>query len=167
MLAIALLLAAAQANPATAQAPCAAPGLLPPELAGWATPRALVAATAAGELDTATLSVGNAIEATLAPTPHVAYPVQPGHAGAATTHGGLFAFTATEAGSYRVALGAAAWIDLVAEGKSVTSTAHAHGPECTVVRKLVDFPLKPGRYILQVSDAADPALTLMIARLPG
>ncbi len=165
MLATLLTLAAAQAMPMPAPAPCAAPGKLPPELAGWTSPRAVTAATTRDELGAATLPLGAGMRATLAQTPRVAYPVQPEHPGTATTHGGLFAFTVTDAGTYRVALSGPAWIDLVAGSEAVASSAHGHGPDCTGVRKMVDFPLKPGRYLLQVSGAPEPAIELLVARL--
>ena len=166
MLATLLTLAAAQATPMPGPAVCAAPGRLPPELAGWATPRAVTAAVTRAELGDATLPLGTAGRATLSPTPRVAYPVQPGHAGTAATYGGLVAFTATEAGTYRVALSGPAWIDMVAEGKTVESPAHGHVPDCTGIRKQVDFALMPGRYLLEVSDAAEPVIELLVARLP-
>lgn len=165
MLATLLTLAAAQAMPMPMPAVCAAPGKLPPELAGWASPRPAAAATVQEELGEATLTLGAGARVTLSPTPRVAYPVQPAHPGTASTNGGLFAFAVTEAGSYRVALSGPAWIDMVADGKPVGSAAH--GPDCTGIRKQVDFALKPGRYLLQVSGASDPVLELLVARLPG
>ncbi len=51
-------------------------------------------------------------------------------------------------------------------GKSLSSVAHAHGPDCTGVRKMVDFRLSPGAYILQLSGATEASLPVMIVRLP-
>lgn len=70
------------------------------------------------------------------------------------------------AGTYRVALGAPAWIDLLADGEPLASTGHGHGPACTGVAKTVDFRLQPGRYVLQLSGASQAETTVMAARLP-
>ncbi|ABE63535.1 hypothetical protein Nham_2757 [Nitrobacter hamburgensis X14] len=61
-----------------------------------------------------------------------------------------------EAGTYRVALDSAAWIDLVRGRQAVISIAHGHGPACTGIRKIVDFPLAPGLYTLQIAANGQP-----------
>ena len=162
-----LLLAAAPVAGQTPAPACSTPGALPPELAGWASPRPLTAATTGKELGLATLPLGAAVRTSLAPTPRVAFVVTPEHQPAADTRSGLFVITVIESGTYRIALGAPAWIDVLADGKPVASIAHGHGPACTGVRKLVDFSLRPGRYVLQVSGTTEAALTLMVARHPG
>ena len=157
------------ASPAAAQvAPACTGGVKPPpELASWTTPKPLTAARSVRELGLATLSPGQAARAALTGTPRLTFAIPPEHRAAAATNGGLFAFTVTQAGAYRVALGAAVWIDVVANGQAVASSAHGHGPACSGIRKQVDFALQPGRYVLQVSGASDPALTLMVTRLPA
>ncbi len=65
-----------------------------------------------------------------------------------------------------MALGSGAWIDILKGGKAVASTAHGHGPDCTGIRKMVDFPLTPGRYTLQIAANGEAALPLLVARLP-
>ena len=146
------------------QAPCpATPAALPPELAGWAAAVPITAASMPGDLALATIVPGRGVRATLSPVDKVSYPVATTHAGEPGTSGGLFAFTVTLAGTYRVALGAGAWIDVVRDGRFVPSSAHGRGPACSPVRKMVDFKLTPGRYLLQVSANKSPTLALMIA----
>jgi hypothetical protein len=82
------------------------------------------------------------------------------------SYGGLIGVTVAQPGSYRVALSSGAWIDLVRDGKAVTSTAHGHGPACTGVLKMVDFPLTPGRYTLQIGANGGARMTVLVARLP-
>ncbi|WP_375381321.1 homogentisate 1,2-dioxygenase [uncultured Sphingomonas sp.] len=147
-----------------AQAPCpATPAALPPELAGWAAAVPITAASMPGELALATIVPGRGVRATLSPVAKVSYPVAPAHAGEPGTSGGLFAFAVTKSGTYRVALGAGPWIDMVRDGRFVASSAHGRGPACSPVRKMVDFTLTPGRYLLQVSGNKAPTLALMIA----
>ena len=71
----------------------------------------------------------------------------------------------TEAARYRIALGAGAWIDVVEDGRAVTSVAHAHGPACSGIHKTVDFDLAPGKYVLQVAGSDAPVATVMVAKL--
>jgi len=159
---------AAQMKPA-ADASCpATPAPLPAALAGWADKAAMTAATKASRptLADAQLSLGTAVDLALKPTPEVAYPLRPAKPGGVASHGGLVGFSVTEAGTYRVALGSGAWIDVVRGGKAAASTAHGHGPACSGVRKMVDFPLTPGRYILQIAGNGTPSIAVMVTRLP-
>ncbi len=156
--------AAAQEEAAPA---CTAPAPLPPELAGWGVPHAAVkAANKAGDARRAALPIGTAADATLVPTPTIRFALDPEKPGGSVSHGGLFSFTVAEPGNYRVALGSGAWVDVIADGKAAVSTAHGRGPDCTGVRKMVDYRLDAGRYLLQVSANGSPALSLMVSRLP-
>jgi len=139
---------------------------LPAELAGWNTREPLKAGKSADKLDNATLGIGTAVDAALLGTPDVKYASRPEKPGGSVSYGGLFAFTAQEAGRFRVALGSGAWIDVVRDGETVESVAHGHGPECSGVRKMVDFDLAPGTYTLQIAANGQPDLALLVTRLP-
>jgi homogentisate 1,2-dioxygenase len=65
-----------------------------------------------------------------------------------------------------VALGSGAWIDVLKGKAAMASVAHGHGPDCSGIRKMVDFRLSPGRYTLQIAANGEQTLPLMIARLP-
>ena len=140
---IALLLAQAAvlACPAT-------PVALPAEYAGWSAGVPVAAAAEPAAVGDAMLTVGRGARASLQPAAALKLPVVPKRAG---SHGGLFAFEAASPGRYRVALGAGAWVEVVANGAALASVAHGHGPACSAVRKIVDYDLKPGRYLLQVT----------------
>lgn len=164
-----VLSALASASPAIAQhqhaaAACASPAPLPAGLAGWTAALPVAAAVRAGDVGRAMLPIGKGARATLAAATAVTYPVAPSRT--RDGRGGLFGFTIKQAGRYRVALGASAWIDVVGDGRAATSVAHGHGPKCSAVRKMVDFDVTPGRYVLQVVGAERPTLDLMVARLP-
>lgn len=150
-------------GPPVAHACPATSAPLPPDLAGWRQATALTAATGTAGLALATLRPGRAADATLVPVEQVTFPVAPEHAPAAGIYGGLLAFTVTQAGTYRISLGAGAWIDLVKDGQVIASAGHGHGPDCSGVRKQVDFALAPGPHLLQVSGAGAPALRVMVA----
>jgi hypothetical protein len=139
---------------------CPVRPVIPAGLAGW---RAMTP-VAAGRAP-AVIGVGRGARATLLPGDTVTYALPPARAGAAGTSGGVFAFEVARAGTYRVALGGGAWIDVVQGGTALASKAHARGPACSPVRKMVDFDLARGRYLLQVAGSPTPTLGLIVARL--
>jgi hypothetical protein len=139
---------------------CPVEGVIPPELAGW---RAMVPASAAR--NPVAIPVGTGVRAKLLPGGDVVYPVAPAKKGAPGTSGGVFVFEVARAGRYRVALGAGAWIDVVQGSTVLQSKAHGHGPQCSPVRKMVDFDLAAGRHLLELSGAPSGTLALMVAKL--
>jgi hypothetical protein len=165
LLALAAPSAAQQEGPAAHDCP-ATPAALPPELASWDARTPATAGTQPDQLDGATLTIGRAVDATLARTPDVHYTIRPEQPGGSVSYGGIFAFTVTDAGTYRVALGSGAWIDVVKDGETVTSIAHGHGPDCSTVRKMVDFPFAPGSYTLQIAASGQEQLPLLVTRVP-
>lgn len=149
-LTLALLL---QATPAA----CATPAPLPASLTGFRDPIAVVTG---GDV-----LVGKAARVTLGPPGQTRFAVAPGKAAGVNSYAGQLAFRVASAGTYRVALDSGLWVDVVANGKTVASATHGHGPACSGVRKMVDFVLTPGRYVIQLSGAAKPAAVVMVARI--
>ncbi|WP_425908581.1 hypothetical protein [Nitrobacter sp. TKz-YC02] len=167
----ALGLAAVAAGPIEAQEAatppaCAAPVAPTGELEPWTTPFQLKAADTETTTSQSRLPVGQAASLTLLRTPDVRYPRRPEKPGGSVSYGGLVLIYVHEAGTYRVALDSVAWIDLVRDEQAVKSTAHGHGPNCTGIRKMVDYPLTPGPYVLQISANGRPQMTMLLARLP-
>ncbi|WEK43594.1 MAG: homogentisate 1,2-dioxygenase [Candidatus Sphingomonas colombiensis] len=111
----------------------------------------------------ALLPIGSSALVALLPTSQVSYAVPPAKAGAPASNGGLLGFFVARPGRYRVALGNAAWVDVVRDGKSLTSVAHNHGPACSGIRKMVDFDLSPGRYLLQIAGSDALASGVMVS----
>ncbi|MFC0202816.1 hypothetical protein [Novosphingobium soli] len=153
--------------PPTDAAPdCAAPATLPPPLAAWTRPVPMAAVGKAGALRRAVLQPDQAVTLALMPTPKVSYPVRPEKPGGSVSYGGLARFAVTQAGTWRVALGSGAWIDVVKDGRASVSVAHGHGPECSGIRKMVDYDLSPGTYALQVAANGSHSIRLLVTRLP-
>jgi hypothetical protein len=142
---------------ATAPTACATPVPPPPALVGWDR---TVPVVAGGDV-----VVGQAYTATLQPVGTVRFVVAPERAAKPDSMGGVVDFRVASAGTYRVALDTGVWIDVVQDGKVVASATHGHGPQCSGIRKMVDFKLAPGRYDLQLSGAAKPAVRVMVARV--
>ncbi|MEG3150030.1 homogentisate 1,2-dioxygenase [Sphingomonas sp. ZT3P38] len=157
------MIGAIPSNAAAQEATCP---VLPLELAGWASPSPVVAATTAADLPRAIVTIGRRADLALSPSAKIVFAVAPGKAPAATTNSGMAGFTVAAAGTYRVALGTAAWITIAKDGAVLQSVAHKHGLGCAGVRKMVDFTLTPGAYVLQIEGAPATVAAVLIARLP-
>lgn len=138
----------------------------PADLAAWSSRTPFAAAKDRASLDAARLVIGRAVEATLLPTGDVGFVSPPERPGSADRHSGMFSFDVAEAGSYRVALGGGGWIDVLENGKSVTSSGHGKGLACTGIGKTVTFPLQAGRHVLQIAGSDKPVTGVLIVRVP-
>ncbi|MDR3497306.1 MAG: hypothetical protein P4L82_22160 [Ancalomicrobiaceae bacterium] len=170
LLALATALApptAAAADPTPPKcAEAASAATLPANLAAWPRRAPVATAAAPGGIDTADIALGAAVDAELLPAGSVTYAIHPEKPGVPTGSGGLLRLNLAEAGTYRVVLGARAWIDIVSAGQLVPSVGHAEGPACSGIRKLVDFTLVPGIYVLQLSGSDAAVAGLLVVKLP-
>jgi len=139
---------------------------IPPELSSWSHKTPLTAARDEASLGSAVLAPGAAVELTLAETPAVSYIVRPSHPGGSVSHGGMLGVAIATPGTYRVAIGSGAWVDLVKGKILLESTGHGHGPNCSGIRKMVDFALQPGSYVLQIAGNGEAHIPVLIAKLP-
>ncbi|HVI99165.1 MAG TPA: hypothetical protein VM657_08875 [Sphingomonas sp.] len=146
MLSLLLPLLVAQAAPVAA---CDRPAELPPALAGWRQPTAAPAIGKAFAVEARDPATVRGLAATSV--------ARPGRAA-------LVPIEIAVAGTYRVALSEAAWVDMVRDGAVLASVSHAHGPACSGIRKIVDFKLTPGRYALQLSGMKTDRVRMMIIR---
>jgi len=162
--AAALALGEGQVWAQTPAAPaCAAPVAPSGEYAPWTNP---VAIKAGGDPAAAPLlPLGTAARVTLIATPKVKYEVRPEKPGGTVSYGGILILDITKNSSYRIALSSAAWLDVIGKDGALRSTAHGHGPDCTGIRKVVEFPLQPGRYTVQI--AANGADEITVMALPS
>jgi hypothetical protein len=159
------------AAPAFAQRPntvppdtCAAKAPPPPSMAAWSTPSPLPAARSEADLPRAALQVGKAVQASFAPVAEVKYRVPPEKADGPATYGGLYALTITEQGVYRIAASAAPWMDVFAGTTPTKSGRFGHGPACTGIGKMVEFPLQPGTYLVQFSESLTPTTEILVVK---
>ena len=143
-----------QAAPAAAAPVCTATVAPPAGLGAWATISGIT-------MDA--IEPGKTTGLMLRQAGEVNFALPPERAPAAGTFGGVYHVTIATAGTYRVALQAGAWIDLVRDGKSLTSVGHMEGPACSGIRKIVDFALEPGTYTLQLSGAKAAQMRVLIA----
>lgn len=160
---LATIAAHAQQAPAHTQHACAATDAgLKDGLEAWRSKATFVAAGTTAELAGAELKAGTAVRATLLRTPKVVYPVQPEKPGGSVSYGGLFLLKVVQPGTYRIALSTPAWIDVVKDGKAIPSTTFGHGPECSTIRKIVEFPLSAGPHIIAIAANGSDTVDLML-----
>lgn len=163
--ALSLLLASApfsaQDLPAPEPSCTAARPALPIGFENWSTRVALEAGAATRHAPV--IAVGRAAELRLVPLDRLAPAAPPTRDLGAGTNAGVALFQVTRPGTYRIALGAPAWIEVVRGGRALPSAAHSHGPACSGIRKIVDYRLAPGRYVLQLTGAAANTLPVLIA----
>ncbi|MGJ4926605.1 hypothetical protein ACQR1I_01260 [Bradyrhizobium sp. HKCCYLS2038] len=70
--------------------------------------------------------------------------------------------TAPKAGIYTVSLSAAAWIDVVQDGKILKPIAFSGATDCDGIRKTVKYELGAQPILLQISGAPDPSISVAI-----
>ncbi|HWJ68635.1 MAG TPA: homogentisate 1,2-dioxygenase [Sphingobium sp.] len=168
LLLLSLALAAAAPAPTPTQASCPAVSpALPAELAPWTAAQPLAAAMRVEALGTARLALGTAKDLALGQTGQVHYALRPERPGGSVSHGGMAQFMVARAGIYRVAMSNAAWLDVVANGKSLESVGHGHGPDCSGIRKMVDFQLVPGDYVLQIAGSGTSDVRVLVTGVPA
>ncbi|MDR6786845.1 hypothetical protein J2Y58_000183 [Sphingomonas sp. BE138] len=158
---MASLPARAQDAPLPDAACTAARPLLPAGFESWNTRMPVEAG--AGTRSAPVIVIGRAAELRLVPTDRLtpaAPPTRPVEGG---SNAGMALFQVARAGTYRIALGAPAWIEVVRAGRALPAATHAHGPACSGIRKIVDYSLAPGRYVLQLTGAQAAVLPVLIA----
>ncbi len=152
------------ANPPPPTCSTAMNTALPPLWKSWTTTVPVTGATKAA--DQPEIAIGKAYAASLQPTAQMEYSIPLGKTPKEGSFGGLFMLTIEKAGVYSIALDQAAWIDVVKDEQSVQSASHGHGPDCSTIRKFVDFQLIPGHYTIQISAADKQALTIEVVAKP-
>ena len=69
---------------------------------------------------------------------------------------------AAASGRYSIGLSNAAWIDVVQNNRFLESRAHSGALECQGIRKVVQFDLSSGPFVVQISGATAPRLSIAI-----
>jgi hypothetical protein len=74
---------------------------------------------------------------------------------------GCWGFTVTEPGTYRVALSPPAWVGAVKDGQTIAAGSFGRGPECTTIRRIVEFPLSAGAHVLEIAAKAENTVNVL------
>lgn len=151
------------AEPAKPAPACPATPVLPPELSDWArsvSGDTFYAYGAPREAGFPTLGAART-ELPLHKFESLRYWIAPERKPDPFKYGAMVPIEVKKPGRLVVALDAGAWIDLVRDAKFVVSAKHGHGPACSGIRKMVEFDVAPGRYILQISSAPAASIRAM------
>ncbi|UFZ02536.1 hypothetical protein LQG66_25050 [Bradyrhizobium ontarionense] len=99
----------------------------------------------------------------LRPAADAKLPTAPERAPKDGTFAGVARFTAApRAGVYTVGLSAAAWIDVVQDGKTLKPIAFSGATDCDGIRKTVKYELGSQPFVLQISGAPEDAISVAI-----
>ncbi len=151
------------AKPVKPASDCPANPALPPELSDWSRAAANKTIYAYGEPRVADWPPLGAARTTLPlhRFESLRFEIAPERKPDPFKYGGMVPIEVKTPGRLVVALGAGAWIDLVRDGKFLKSVAHGHGPDCSGIRKMVEYDVEPGRYLLQISSAPAASIDAM------
>jgi hypothetical protein len=81
-------------------------------------------------------------------------------------HQGILSLHVPADGNYWIASSSGLWIDVVASGVVLESTDHGPGPQCASIRKAVQFLLRAGDVLIQLSDNSGPKVDILVTRIP-
>lgn len=110
----------------------------------------------------AALTVGQAVDFSLAAVDTISFEVPPDRAPAAGTFGATASVTVPPDGELQFSLSDEAWIDVVQEGRAVKSAAFSGVKTCPGIRKSVRFKLSAGPATVQLSGARKPDLKVAV-----
>jgi hypothetical protein len=110
----------------------------------------------------AALTVGQAVDFSLAAVDTVSFEVPPERAPKAGTFGATASVTVPPDGELQLSLSDEAWIDVVQDGRTVKSAAFSGVKTCPGIRKSVRFKLAGGAAIIQLSGAKKADLKLAV-----
>jgi len=110
----------------------------------------------------ASLTVGQAVDFSLAAVDTIGFEVPPEHAPAAGTFGATASVTVPPEGELQFSLSDEAWIDVVQNGRAVRSSAFSGVKGCPGIRKSVRFKLSAGPATVQFSGAKKPDLKVAV-----
>ena len=165
-----LLSAAIAVGQPAANRPAAAPPLpceVTVDQAGWNDPAPLTALAADRADNPPMLRLGRAATIVLQPTPEMRYLLPPGQDGKADSFAGLVHFAVATAGDYRFLSSEDPWYDVIGGGSMLLPIARSHERDCIgAVRKMIDYKLSPGHYVLQISRTSTASLPLLLVKLP-
>lgn len=138
---------------------------LPADLAAWAKPAEALEAGA--DRAAPVLPLGKPMDLALKPSADVRFVAMPEQKRAPeNAHAGLVKLNIPAGGIWRVAASGPVWIDMLSASGPVASSNHGRMAPCTSLRKVVEFPLTAGEYLLQLSGNPGPELRLMVAPKP-
>ncbi len=138
---------------------------LPTDLAAWARDAEPVAAAASGSGPLA--PAGKALAVRLQPAADVTFQVPPGQVRTPESpHAGILWIAVPTNGVWRLSASTGLWVDVIGPSGAVQSTAFGALAPCTSIRKVVEFPLAAGTYMVQLSGNPGADTRVMLSLKP-
>lgn len=115
------------------------------------------------------LSTDRLYELALQPLAAIRFVTAPGrHGNGPNGYGGLATLRIVTAGTYRIAVDAPVWIDVVADGGLMGVKDFQGAHDCDAPRKILEFEFPvPREVILQISGADRPGVRIGVTRVAG
>lgn len=121
-------------------------------LALWNKPLAVKASQTIVNLkQTNPIPIAQTVEATLFPARSVEFLVSPQERGGSVSFAGTLKFDITKKSTYRIITNGRPWVEIVQNNKIIDSIKHQHGDKCWGMEKVLDFPLTPGHYVIELT----------------
>lgn len=90
-------------------------------------------------------------------------PIAPERAPKDGTFAGFAALnTSPKPGTYTISLSAAAWVDVVQNGKMLKPTAFSGATDCDGIRKTIKYEFATSPLVIQISGAAEPSISVAV-----
>lgn len=132
-------------------------------LASWNKPLIVKTSQTIANLKQANpVPISQTVEASLFPARSVEFPVSPQERGGSVSFAGTLKFDITKKSTYRIITNGRPWVEIVQNGKIIDSTKHQHGEKCWGMEKVLDFPLTPGRYVIELTANGKETIKFMI-----
>jgi len=130
------------------------------------TPETVAAGTSAESAPL--LAVERLYRLTLTPQERVDFAVAPERKRSGDApYAGLARLHIAVAGTYRLALSRPYWVDIVQSGSLISSSGFTGSHGCEAPRKIVQYTLAAGDFVLQVSGAGSADVGLTLTAAPG
>lgn len=104
-----------------------------------------------------------AVALVLLPPAAAQLPTPPERAPKDGTFAGFAALkTSPKPGTYTISLSAAAWVDVVQNGKVLKPRAFSGATDCDGIRKTIKYEFAASPLVIQISGAAEPGINLAV-----
>lgn len=139
---------------------------LPEYMKSWSNPLPSAFAQKNDDLGKNFIPIGKTVKGDLYSKGSVQFVDRPEEPGGSISYAGMLPFKIEKEGTYRVIIGEHAWIEIVQNHQFIKSSHHQRGPACVNVGKMVDFPLKAGNYVLELSASGKQVMKVLIVPVP-
>jgi hypothetical protein len=103
-----------------------------------------------------------AVRLDLSPITEVKLPLEPSRVPKPNTYGGFVRHAPLPAGTYRITISEAGWIDVIQEGQDIKSGPFSGVTGCEGIRKSVKFDLGPAPFFIEITGTSVKAIAIAV-----